>query len=191
MLSINDLKQRKFIVLDSGPFEVLSTKHSHIGRGGSNIQTKVRDLRTGKVFDRNFKPADEFEEAEMEKIKAKFIYSRRDEFWFVEASNLQNRFSLPLEIIGEQKDFLKPNLEITALKFQGEIINIELPIKVDYKIIEAPPGIKGNTAQGGNKPVVIETGIKVLAPLFIKEGDIIRVNTQTGEYVERVEANKN
>ena len=84
-------------------------------------------------------------------------------------------------------NFLKSNLEITALKFKGKLINIELPIKVDYKIIEAPPAIKGDTAQGGAKAVTIETGAKINVPLFIDEGDIIKVNTQTGEYVERVE----
>ncbi len=186
MLSINDLENGQFIILDGDPFEVLSVKHFHLGRGGANIQTKVRSLRTSKVFDRNFKPADKFEEAEIEKLKVYHIYSHRDEFWFSEIDNPKNRFSLPLEIIGNQKDFLKPNLEVTALKFRGQIINMELPIKVDYNVIEAPPGIKGNTAQGGTKPIIIETGAKVLVPLFIKEGDIIKVNTQTGEYVERV-----
>ena len=190
MLTINDLKNGQFIILDGGPFEVLSVKHFHLGRGGANVQTKIRDLRTSKVFDRNFKPADKFEEVEIEKFKVRFIYSHRDEFWFSEFDNPENRFSLPSEIISDQKDFLKPNLEITALKFEDEIINIELPIKVDYKVIEAPPGIKGNTAQGGTKPIIIETGAKVLVPLFVKQGDIIKINTQTGEYVERVESSK-
>ncbi len=190
MLTINDLKNGQFIILEGSPFEVLSVRHSHLGRGGANVQAKLRDLRTGKVFDRNFKPADKFEEVEIEKIKTQFIYSHRDEFWFAEISNPKNRFSLPLGIIGDYKDFLKSNLEITALKFEDEIINIELPIKVDYKVIEAPPGIKGDTAQGGTKSAVIETGAKVLVPLFVKEGDIIKINTQTGEYVERVESGK-
>jgi elongation factor P len=187
MLTINDLKNGILVEIDNNPYQVLSVKHQHIGRGGSSVAVKIRNLRTGQVYDRNFKPSDEFEEAEIEKIKTRFLYSHRGEFWFSEAENSKNRFVLKSEIIGEMENFLKPNLEIIALRFGENIINIELPIKVDYKVIEAPPGIKGNTAQGGTKAVIIETGAKISAPLFINEGDIIRVNTQTGEYVERVE----
>ncbi|MEK7194055.1 MAG: elongation factor P [Patescibacteria group bacterium] len=186
MLTINELKNGILVEIEGEPYMALSVKHQHIGRGGSSVAVKIRNLRTGQVFEKNFKPADEFKEAEIEKIKAKFLYSHRGEFWFSEPTNPKNRFMLKSEIIGEAENFLKPNLEIIALKFGEEIINIELPIKVDYKVIEAPPSLRGNTAQGGTKTVTIESGAKISAPLFINEGDVIRVNTQTGEYVERV-----
>ncbi len=187
MLSINDLKNGILIVIDNNPYIVASVKHLHMGRGGASIQTKIRNLRTGQVFERNFKPSDEFEEAEVEKMKSRFLYGSRGVYWFDEIGNPQNRFSLKAEEIGESTQYLKPNLEILAIKFKDKIIGIELPIKVDYKIIEAPPAIRGDTSQGGTKTVIIESGAKVSTPLFINEGDIIRINTATGEYVERIE----
>ncbi len=188
MLSINDLKTGSFVVIDGNPFVVLEVKHLHMGRGGSSVQTKIKNLQTGQLFSRNFKPADSFEEAEIEKMKSRFLYESRGIYWFDEAGNPKNRFSFKKEELGDEiTNFLKPNLEIVSLKFQDKILSIELPIKVDFKVLEAPPSIRGDTAQGGNKPVAIETGAKILVPLFINEGDIIRINTQTGEYVERAE----
>ena len=187
MLSINDLKNGIFLVIGNEPYVVLEVKHLHMGRGGSSIQTRIKNLQTGQVFSRNFKPADSFEEAEIEKMKSRFLYESRGVYWFDEKGDPKNRFSLSIEQIDNQAQFLKPNLEITALKFSDKILNIELPIKIDFKVTEAPPSIRGDTAQGGNKPVTIETGAKILVPLFIEEGDIIRINTQTGEYVERIE----
>jgi elongation factor P len=186
MLTINDIQNGDFVVIDGNPYKILSVKHLHMGRGGSSIQTKIRNLKTGQVFERNFKPADSFAEAELEKIKALFIYGHRGEYWFAESGKPQNRFALKEENIGSAKNFLKKDLEVTALKWRGEIINIELPVKAEYIVKEAPPALRGDTAQGGSKQVTIETGYKVTVPLFIEAGDIVRVNTETGEYVERV-----
>lgn len=186
MLGMNDLKNGSFIAINNDPFIVLEIKHLHMGRGGSSVQTRIKNIRTGQVLEKNYKPADQFEEAEVEKTTAKFIYGHRGEFWFLD-SETGSRFSLGQEIISGVELYLKKDIEITVLKFRDKIINIELPIKVDYKVIEAPPAVRGNTAQGGVKAVVIESGAKVMAPLFINEGDIIRINTQTGDYVERME----
>lgn len=187
MISINDLKNGDSIIVDGNPFSVLSVKHQHIGRGGATVALKIKNLKTGQVLDRNYKSNEEFKEGEVEKMPAKFLYHHRNEYWFCEISNPKNRFELDENIIGGVKDFLKPNLDIIALKFEEKIFNIELPIKVDYKVIEAPPAVKGNTAQGGTKTIIVESGAKLSVPLFINEGDIIRVNTQTGEYTERMD----
>ncbi len=193
-LGINDLKRGSRIVIDGDPYIVMHVKHVHMGRGGATLQVKIRNLKSGKVLERSFKPSDGFEEADIEKMQAQFIYERNGEYWFHESGNPGNRFSLGADIIGEQSLFLKPKTEITAFIFsdgklgkgeKGEIINIELPIKVDYEVIDAPPNVRGNTSQGGNKQVVIEGGAKVSVPLFIEAGDKIRINTETGEYVER------
>ncbi len=186
-LSINDLTNGTIVKIEGQPFVVLSVKHLHIGRGGSSIQTKIKNVKTGQVLERNYKPADAFEEAEIEKMQSRFLYESRGIFWFNEVGNAKNRFSLGVDEIGDAAQFLKPNLGILAIKFDDAIISIELPIKVDYKVVEAPPSVRGDTAQGGTKVVVIESGAKVSAPLFIQEGDIIRVNTQTGSYTERIE----
>lgn len=187
MLSINDLKNGILIKIQNEPYMVLSVKHLHVGRGGSSVQAKIKNLKTGQVLERNFKPADSFEEAEVEKMKSKFLYENRGEYWFDEIGNPRNRFSLKLEEIGGAAQFLKPNLEILVIKFEDKIINIEVPIKVDYRVVEAPPAVRGDTAQGGTKTIVIESGAKISTPLFVNEGDIIRINTQSGEYTERVE----
>ena len=184
-LGINEIKRGSLITLEKEPYLVLSVSHKHIGRGGASAQVKVKSLVTGKVFDKTFKPSDEFEEAEVEKIDAEFIYSRNEEYWFHEKGEPSERFSINEEVIGDERAFLKPKMDLRAIKFNGEIISIELPIKVDYKVVEAPPNVRGNTAQGGTKQVKIETGAKISTPMFIETGDMIRVNTETGEYVER------
>ncbi len=204
MLGINDLKSGIYIVYEEAPYEVLETKHLHLGRGGSSIQTRLKNLKTGQVLARNFKPADMFEEADIEKQKVKYLYNHRDEFWFSEESSPSNpaqqgearptqigrRFKLSEEQLGDTTHFLKHNTIVEALKFGGVILNITLPIKMDFKVVEAPPAIRGNTAQGGVKNVTIETGAQIVVPLFVNEYDTIRINTQTGEYVERVEKGK-
>lgn len=190
MLSINDLQNGTHLAYEGAPYEVLEVRHLHIGRGGSSIQTKLKNLKTGQVLARNFKPSDLFKEANIEKQKVKYLYNHRGEYWFSEADNQSARFKLSIEKIGEATHFLNPNIIVEALKFNGEIVNITLPIKMDFKVIEAPPAIRGNTAQGGTKTVTIETGAQIVVPLFVSENDLIRINTQTGEYVERVEKNK-
>lgn len=192
MLSMNDLKHGSFVIIESDPYEILEVAHLHMGRGSGSVQTKIKNLRTGQVYSRNYKPADVFEEADIEKMPMKFLYGHRGEFWFSDPKNPQNRFSLKEELIGEPAKFLKSNLEVTALQFsaggaESKIINIILPIKVDLKVTEAPPAVRGNTAQGGTKQVKLESGAEIQTPLFINEGDVVRVNTATGEYTERIE----
>lgn len=187
MLGMNDLKIGTFFILEGQPFEVLFSQHLKMQQRRPVMQTKIKNLLTGKVIERNFQQSDYFEEADIEKKGVRFLYSHRDEFWFSEKDDSSKRFKLDNDIIGEASKFLKNNTLISALVFNGEVINIELPVKMDFKVIEAPPSVRGNTAQGGTKQVKIETGAGINVPLFIKEGDIIRVNTQTGEYAERVE----
>ena len=122
----------------------------------------------------------------MARKKAVFIYASRGEFWFHEEGNPKARFSLSGDLIGDQAPFLKPNIVVETWVFNDKVIKVVMPIKMEYRVIEAPPAVKGNTAQGGNKVVTIEGGAKINVPLFIQQDEVIRVNTQTGEYVERV-----
>ena len=191
MISINDLKNGDTIIIDGNPCLVTSVKHQHIGRGGATVSLKFKNIKTSQVLERNYKSNEEFKEGEIEKIAVKFLYHHRNQYWFSEIDNPKNRFELDEKILGDAKDYLKTNLELVALKFpasggEGEIFNVELPIKVDYKVVEAPPAVRGNTSQGGTKTAVIESGAKVIVPLFVNEGDVIRINTQTGEYTERI-----
>lgn len=186
MLSYTDLKKGILFVMNGEPYEVLDSGFLRMQQRKAVVQTKIRNLITGKVVDRNFQPSDSFEEAEVERKEAQFIYAHRSEYWFHEAGNPKARLSLKGEEIGEAAQFLKANTPVTTFVFNGKIIGVKLPIKMEFKVIEAPPAIRGNTAQGGTKQIMLEGGAKINTPLFVEEGDVVRVNTETGQYVERV-----
>lgn len=186
MLSINDLKPGSLITLDGVPYQVLEVAHQHIGRGGSSIQTKIKHLKTGQVLSRNFKPADMFEEADVEKRPLKFLYAHRGEYVFVEPDKPQNRFPASQDVLQDTVKWLKPNTVVTGVFFNNELLTLILPIKIDFEVTEAPPGIQGDRSSSGTKSASIETGTVVQVPLFINTGDVIRINTTTGEYTERV-----
>jgi len=187
MIDYNELKPGVVFILDGEPYEVLEFSFLRMQQRKPVAQTKIRNLITGKILSRNFQHTESFEKAEIDYKKVKFLYSHREKSVFCDIQNTSARFELPAEIIGGKAKFLKPNSEVEIVSFQDKIVNIKLPIKMDFKVIEAPPAIRGNTAQSGTKTVTIETGAQVSAPLFINEGDTIKINTQTGEYTERVE----
>lgn len=195
MLNYNELKVGTIFTKneDPDPYEVLEYAFIRMQQRKPVTQLKIKNLISGKVQDYAAHQNESFYEADIEAVPVVFIYRRNNEYWFHEKGKPSARFFLTEEIMGDAGQFLKNGTEVKAFKFQADegekIINIELPVKVDLKVTEAPPAIKGNTAQGGNKAATLETGGKVNVPLFINEGDIVRVNTQTGEYVERVEKN--
>ena len=185
-LAYTDLAKGILFIMDGSPYEVLESHFLRMQQRKAVVQTRIRNLITGKVLDRNFQPSDSFEEAEIAKKSAMFIYANRGEYWFHEEGNPKNRFSLPVELLGERAQFLKPNTKVATMVFNEKVIKVELPVKMEFKVTEAPPSIRGNTAQGGTKQVTLEGGAKINAPLFINEGDMVRINTETGQYVERV-----
>ncbi len=190
MIDYNNLKPGTIFILDGQPYEVLEFSFMRMQQRKPVAQTKIRNLITGKTLNRTFQHTDSFEEAEIDYKKVKFLYAHRDKFVFCELANPAARFELPQEVISEQARFLKTNSEVEVVVFENKIINIELPIKMEFKVIEAPPAIRGNTAQGGVKQVKIETGAQVSVPLFIEEGDDVIINTQTGQYTERRQKNQ-
>lgn len=169
---------------DGQTYEVLEVKHLHMGRGGSSVQTKIKNLVTGQVLAKNFKPSDKFEEAEIEKRKLKYLYSHRGENIFVDPQNPKERYPLQKEAEDIIK-WLKPNTECEAVFLGEKIISIKPPIKIELLVKEAPPGVKGDRAQSGTKIVVLESDASISVPLFIEEGEKIIVNTETGEYAGR------
>lgn len=189
-LGVNELKPKTFFIFEGQPYVVLETHHLKMQQRRPVVQTRMRNIINGKTLERNFAQSDIFEEADIEQKNVKFLYAHRDEYWFSEIDDPSKRFKLEQKVIGESYKYLKNNMTLNAIMFNGQIINIELPIKMDFRVTEAPPAIRGDTAQGGVKQVVIETKATVNVPLFIGEGDIIRINTETGEYVERVGKDK-
>lgn len=187
MLSYNELKVGTLFIKDGEPYEVLEYAFVRMQQRKPVAQLKIKNLISGKVREYAAHQNESFEEAEIKIMPVQFIYRNRGQFWFHETGKPSTRFFLTDEVVGDTGRYLKQNSEVKAFKFSEKIINIEPPIKVEFKVTEAPPAIKGDTATGGTKTVTLETGAKVNVPLFINEGDVIRINTKTGEYVERVE----
>lgn len=186
MLTINDLKPKSIVLIDEAPFQILEVKHQHIGRGGSSVQTRIKNLLTGQVLSRNFKPADTFEEADVEKRNLTYLYGHRGEYVLAEKEKPSTRYTLGADKLGDAAQWLKPNTVVTALFLAGELLGITLPIKMDLTVTDAPPGLQGDRVSGATKTVTLETGAQIQTPLFVNEGDVVRVNTETGEYAERV-----
>jgi elongation factor P len=186
MLEYNEIKPRKYIIMDGDPYEVLS---SHVFRKQQRKPvnaTKLKNLITGKVTEYSFHQSEKAEEAEIDKRSIKYLYHNRGEYWFAEASDPSKRFQFDEATVGETIKYVRQNSLVDLLSFQERILGIEVPIKVELKVTEAPPAVKGNTATGGTKVVTLETGATINAPLFVSEGDVVSVNTETGDYVERV-----
>ena len=189
-LSYSDLKSGVVFVYEGEPYQVLKSDFLRKQQRKPVMQTEIKNLISGKVLQRNFHMNESFEEADVEREEIKYLYSNRGEFWFCAADDPSQRFQLPEEVGGAQMQFVKENSLVKSINFNDEPIGVEVPIKMDLEVKDAPPSIKGNTASGGNKQIELETGAKISAPLHINTGDIVRVNTQTGEYDTRVEKAK-
>lgn len=187
MIDHTQLRRGIRIIIDDQPYEILESMPLKKAQRRVVIQTKIKNLISGNVFDRNFHQGDVFEEAELNKFQVKFLYSHKDKFVFFEENNPSKRFELIKDQIGSASKFLKPNQIVEGITFKDKVINISLPIKISLKVTQAPPGIKGERAQAGTKPVTLETGLEINVPLFIEEGDIVEINTEKGEYVRRIE----
>ncbi len=188
MLEYNEITLRKYIIFENEPYEVLA---SHVFRKQQRKPvnaTKLRSLLNGRIVEYSFHQNEKVEEADISYKDVKYLYNNRGEYWFSEENDPSKRFKLEPDMLGENVKFLKPNSLVEAMVFDEKIVGVKLPIKVELKVTEAAPGIKGDTAKGGMKQVKLETGANVNAPLFINEGDILRINTETGEYVDRVSA---
>lgn len=184
MLNFNEIKTGKVIKVNAEPYIIIKTDHHKMGRGGAVLKIKCRNLINGNVLERTYQGAEKAEEAETETKKANFMYKDKDEAYFMDNENYE-QFNLHIEEIGEAAKFLKDGTDVDVLYFESKPVSISLPIKMDFKVVSAPPGVKGNSAGNVNKQVELETGAVLNVPMFINEGDIIRVNTDTGEYVER------
>jgi len=184
MLNISEIKTGKSIILNGEPYAVIYCEHSKMGRAGAVLRTKLKNLISGAVLEKTFQGADRIEEAEIAKSKAQYLYKDGENYVFMD-NETYNQFSLSRETLGGSVKYLIEGTEVVILNFNGHPANIELPVKMKLKVVEAPPGVKGDTVSGGSKAVKLETGLEITAPLFIKKGDEVIVNTEKGEYVSR------
>lgn len=190
MLEYNEIKEHKIIVWDGQPHEVLT---SHVFRKQQRKPvnaTKLKNLLTGRVAEISFGSSEKAEEADITTRPVKFLYKNKNEIWFCGVKDPSNRFTLKEEIVGDRMRFVKPNSEIETIIYtddedEEQVIGVKIPIKVELEVTDTPPAIKGASVTGGNKVATLETGAQITVPLFITIGEKIRINSETGEYVER------
>ncbi len=186
ILAYNEITPKKVILFNDEPYVVVS---SHVFRKQQRKPVnilKLRGLKSGRVVENTFHQNENAEEAELEKRTITFIYENKGEYWFHTAGNPSDRFTLAGDLVGDAGKYIKPKSDVEALVFEDEIIGVSVPIKVELKVKEAMPAVKGNTSQGAQKEVTLETGANLMVPMFIGEGDVIAINTETGLYSERI-----
>jgi len=183
-MNVSDIKIGTVFVLNGDPYEVLFREHSKMGRGGAVLRTRIKNLRTGGTKEETFKGTDTFDEANIITQKLQFLYKDETDFYFMDLETY-DQIAIDKNKVGGKGAYLVDGMDVDVIFFNGDPLDIRIPIKMDFRVVEAPPGVKGDTATGGSKVVKLENGLEINAPLFIKKGDIVRINTERGEYAER------
>ena len=187
VLSYNEILKGSIINYNNEPYEVLSAHIFRMQQRKPVNQTKLRHLISGKVTEISFHQNETVTGADIGKMQAQYLYSNKNESWFAEEGNPKNRFSFPADSVHDKVQWLTPNALVEILTYEDKPMTVKIPVKVELQVKDAPPAVKGNTVSGGNKLAILSTGAKVNVPLFINTGDIIRINTDSGDYTERVE----
>lgn len=185
-ISINEVKTGLTILVDNQVHQVIEFQPVKPGKGAAFVRTKLRNLKTGGIQERTFRGDEKIEEAFVEERKMQYLYRRGEIYHFMDQENFEE-VSISEDILGERKKFLKDNLDVTAYFYKNEVLNISLPFFIEFKVTHTEPGIKGDTAKSGTKSATIETGAVIQVPLFINTQDTIKVDTRSGEYIERAE----
>ncbi len=185
MISTNDFKTGVSVEIDGDAFIVVDFQHVKPGKGAAFVRAKMKNLRTGSVVERTFNAGEKFPKAHLDRREMEYLYHDGTYYVFMDTENYEQSL-LTDEQMADATNYLKENMHISILQFKGAIIGVDLPSSVELEVVETEPGIKGDTASGGNKPATTETGAVVRVPFFINVGDKIKVNTKTGDYVERV-----
>jgi elongation factor P len=185
MLDANELRKGVTFLLDGELYQVLEYQHHKPGRGNAIIRTKLRNLRTGVIIPRNFLSGDRFEEALVERRTIQYLYNDGEFFYFMDLDTYE-QMRLTADMVGERDGYLKEGMELTIRLYGDEPIDIEIPVALDLEVVDAQVAVMGDTATGDSKTVTCETGLQVDVPLFVEVGDVIRVDSRTGEYVTRV-----
>ncbi|MCX6752709.1 MAG: hypothetical protein NTZ87_04410 [Candidatus Nomurabacteria bacterium] len=190
-LEYNEIREKKIIIYDGEPCEVIESHVARTQQRKPQNQVKLKTLISGKTINATFHVSESADEADIAKKPITFLYHNKGEYWFCDPEDKSKRFKLDYALIGESAKFLKQNSEVEAVVWENEdeteqIIKVTLPIKMNFKVKEAPPAVRGDTSKGGMKVITLENGTTLNAPMFINEGDVVSINTENGEYVERV-----
>lgn len=185
MIDVNELRKGVTFTMDGELYKVLEYQHHKPGRGKATIRTTLRNIRTGSTIQHNFISADRVEDIRIERRGVQYLYNDGDFYYFMDTETYEQT-ALAAAALGDQARYLKESLKLSLTTYEDEPLDVELPTTVELEIVEAEMAVAGDTATGALKKVTLETGLKVQAPLFIEQGDVIRVDTRTGEYVTRV-----
>lgn len=185
MITTSEFRKGAKIEIKGAPHEIVEFQHIKMGRGGAIVKTKVKNLKTGSIFEESFKGGEKVDTPNLEEKSMQYLYKQDDLYYFMDTESYE-QFPLTLEQLGDALKFIKENMTVKILYYKNEPLTVDIPLFVELKIEKTDPGFKGDTASGGSKPAVLETGAVVKVPFHINEGDIIRVDTRTSEYIERV-----
>ena len=184
MVSTGELRKGQTIILDGELMRIVEYNHVKQGRGTAFVRLIMRNVRSGATTTRTFMAGEKFQEAQLETKKVQYLYREGDNFYFMDTATYEQPV-VSAAIIGDSASYLKENQEVDLLTYQDEVLDIALPPNVVLRVAETEPGFKGDTASGGGKPAIMETGLRVMVPFFIGEGDELRIDTRTGTYIER------
>ena len=185
MIDVNELRKGVTFTMDGELYRVIDYQHHKPGRGKAVIRTRLRNLRSGSTIDKNFTSGDRVQDIRLDHQTVQYLYSDGDFYHFMDIETYE-QFPLTDALLEEIKPYLVENAELELSSYEGERLDVELPITVDLRVVEAPPGYAGDTAQGATKEVTLETGLRLQVPLFVEEGDVLRIDTRDGRYVTRV-----
>jgi len=185
VISTTEFRNGARLELDGQPYHIVEFQHVKPGKGPAFVRTKLKGYKTGNVIDRTFRSGEKFDEPNLDECDMQFLYSAGDEYSFMDTTNYE-QFTYSKNQLGENVDLLKENTVVKILLYHGEPILVELPIFMELKVVETDPGVRGDTASGGTKSATVETGATVKVPLYLESGEIIKIDTRTRAYVERV-----
>lgn len=182
MISTNQFKNGMNIEVDNDIYTIVEFQHVKPGKGGAFVRTKLKNFKTGAVVDKTFRAGEKFPLIKITTKQMQYLYQSGDEYYLMDNETFE-QISVRAEDIGEADKYLKEDMTVGLQMLEGKIVGIELPLTVELKVVKAEPGLKGDTATGGTKPVTLETGLTIQVPLFISEGDLLKIDTRTGKYL--------
>ena len=185
MISTGELRKGVVIELDGDLWQILDYHHIKMGRGSAQVRIKLRNVKKGSTVERSFQAGDRWPRAQLDRRPVQFLYRDGDDFHFME-TDTYDQFSLRAEQLEDATLYMKDGMTLDRTAYQGETLGVELPVTVDLTVAQTEPGFAGDTAQGARKAATLETGLVVQVPLFVTEGDVVRIDTRTGEYQTRV-----
>lgn len=184
VVDTNSFRQGMMIKWEDSIWEIVDYQHHKMGRGGAIVRTKLKNIYSGTIIETSFRAGERFERVVFDEREAQYIYKEGDNYVFMDLENYDQIY-IPAILLGDKAMYLSDNLEVTLRLYEGNVVGVDLPNTVALKVVDTPPGYKGDTVSGGGKPATLETGLTVTVPMFVEVGDVLLIDTRTGEYLER------